>query len=314
MVLVDGHFFNPLFNDRRNDSLDIPSLRGVRFTAPYGRDGRFASLRDFVRNVIVNEFAGPEPTAFMLDSLVAYILEFDFLPNSKLDGGGMLTAKAWDAARRGENLLRKPFAQMDGKACATCHIPSANFIDRQAHDIGSAKLGYEGAREAAYDTPTLLGARFTAPYFHDGSLPTLASVVDWFNGRYKLGLTNAERGDLTAYLEAVGDADEPYEKFDAQNTPFRLAWAELTTFASTLDTLLPKRDVFHAKLMIDTVAADLSADASGMANMAGKPEVYRLASTLADVGRAIDTGDWDAAERHWAEFKTMQAKIDAEMF
>ena len=55
---VDGAFFNPMFNDRRTDPIDIPSLRGLRFTGPYGRDGRFASLRDFTRNVIVNEFAG----------------------------------------------------------------------------------------------------------------------------------------------------------------------------------------------------------------------------------------------------------------
>ena len=61
-VDVDGEFFNPRFNDRRNDSIDIPSLRGLRFTGPYGRDGRFASLREFTRNVIVNEFAGGEPT------------------------------------------------------------------------------------------------------------------------------------------------------------------------------------------------------------------------------------------------------------
>ena len=53
---VDGAFFNPLFNDRRADSINIPSLRGLRFTGPYGRDGRTSSLRDFTRNVIVNEF------------------------------------------------------------------------------------------------------------------------------------------------------------------------------------------------------------------------------------------------------------------
>ena len=40
---VDGQFFNPLFNDRRDDPVDIPSLRGLRFTGPYGRDGRFGS-------------------------------------------------------------------------------------------------------------------------------------------------------------------------------------------------------------------------------------------------------------------------------
>ena len=63
---VDGAFFNPIFNDRRSDPLDIPSLRGLRFTGPYGRDGRFASLRDFTRNVVVNEFGGAEPTGTVM--------------------------------------------------------------------------------------------------------------------------------------------------------------------------------------------------------------------------------------------------------
>ena len=218
---VDGEFFNSRFNDLRDDGLDIPSLRGLRFTGPYGRNGRFASLRDFTRNVIVNEFAGPEPTPFMLDALVGYMMEFDFLPNSKITGDGRLTDEASDAARRGEELFRKPFAEMQGKSCATCHVPSASFLDRQAHDIGSQTGSYANSQTAAFDTPTLLGTRFNAPYFHDGSLPTLASVVEWFSLRYGLGLTDNERADLTAYLEAVGDADEPFEVYEGRHTPFR---------------------------------------------------------------------------------------------
>ena len=176
-----------------------------------------------------------------------------------------MTAKASEAAHRGEALFRKPFAEMDGQSCATCHIPSGNFLDRKAHTIGSQVEGYGGARDGAYDTPTLLGARFTAPYFHDGSLPTLASVVDWFNDRYHLGLSDDERADLTAYVEAVGDSDTPYQTFDAVNTEFRLDWKELTTFAGVLDTLLPKRDAFHARLLIETVGPKLADDAGEMA-------------------------------------------------
>lgn len=311
---VDSSFFNATFNDRRDDGIDMPSLRGIRLTGPYGRDGRFASLRDFTRNVIVNEFAGPEPTPFMLDALVAYVLEFDFLPNSKLTDDGQLTDSAPEAARRGEAIFKRPFAQMDGKACASCHVPSANFIDRRSHNIGSTGTAYDGARAGALDTPTLLSIRFNAPYFHDGSLPTLASVVDWFDTRYGLELSEEARGDLTAYLEAVGDADEPYEVFEGRHTPFRLAFEELTTFASTLEMLIPRRDAQHAKLMIDTVAADLEADASTMANLAAKPEVYALAAKLADVGGAIDAGDWALADERWRAFKAHQAEIDERMY
>ena len=126
---VDGHFFNPLFNDHRNDSIDIPSLRGIRFTAPYGRDGRFASLRDFVRNVIVNEFGGAEPTPLMLDALVTYMLEFDWLPSPFLNPDGTLNDKASKQAKNGEKLFNKKFASMGGRACSSCHTPSSNFID-----------------------------------------------------------------------------------------------------------------------------------------------------------------------------------------
>ena len=58
-----GPLFNPKADNGVLDPVRIPSLRGARYLAPYGADGRMASLRDFVRNVIVNEFAGAEPSA-----------------------------------------------------------------------------------------------------------------------------------------------------------------------------------------------------------------------------------------------------------
>lgn len=313
-VDVDGAFFNPMFNDRRNDPIDIPSLRGLRFTGPYGRDGRFASLRDFSRNVIVNEFAGEEPTPFMLDALVAYMTEFDFLPNSMLTGNGQLTNKAPDTARRGEKIFNRPFTGIGNQSCASCHMPSGNFLDRKSHDIGSVEAAYEGSKAGAMDTPTLLGTAYTAPYFHDGSLPTLASVVEWFNDTKDLGLNDTERSDLTSYLETIGTADKPYETFDAVNTPFRLAFAELTTFASTLDTLLPKRDAKHILILSDTVAADLAADASTMVNLSARPEIYELAERLAKIGTAVRAENWNLAEANWTLFKAGVAKIEERAF
>lgn len=310
---VDGSFFNTFFNDRRSDSLDIPSLRGLRFTGPYGRDGRFASLRDFARNVIVNEFAGPEPTPFMLDALVAYLLEFDFLPNSLLNPDGTLTDLASAAARRGELIFNTPFAGLNGNSCASCHLPDAAFKDGQIHDIGTGRAGsYAGepGAEIEYDrffeTPTLLNSAFTSPYMHDGSLATLDEVASWFNDTHQLGLGGAQLADLTAYLDAVGGADEPYEVFDRKNTPFRLAWAELTTFATALDTMLiPRRDSFHATLLIDTVAADFRADASGLADLSQAPMVYEVADVLDEVKGAILRDDWAAAARLYRSYKDL---------
>jgi hypothetical protein len=51
-------------DDRIADPINTPSLRGARFTSPYGRDGRTASLSEFVRDVVSNEFGGaPLPPA-----------------------------------------------------------------------------------------------------------------------------------------------------------------------------------------------------------------------------------------------------------
>ncbi|MFQ5961147.1 MAG: cytochrome c peroxidase [Candidatus Methylomirabilales bacterium] len=309
-VDVDGHFFNPRFNDMRDDPLDIPTLRGIRFTAPYGRDGRFASLRDFVRNVIVNEFNGPEPTPLMLDALVTYMLEFDWLPSPYLNPDGTLNAKASQAAKRGEVLFKTKFKGMGGRACATCHVPSANFLDGLRHDIGSGDPASPNARDSFFDTPTLINVRHTAPYFHDGSLETLADVVAWFNTRFTLGLTKRQQSDLTVYLEAVGTGEEPFEVFTDEHTRFRLSWEEITTFTSTLNTLIPARDVYHADLLIRTVTSDLRLDASGLTDRSQAPLVYEVADKLEGIQDAMRTNDWKRAEKLWEEYQRLEAKYD----
>ncbi len=311
---VDNGFFNPRGNDGRLDPLDVPSLRGIRFTAPYGRDGRMASLREFTRNVIVREFGGPEPSPLILDALVAYMNEFDFLPAPLLERDGTLNDRAGAAAKRGEAIFNRPFAGMEGRSCAACHIPDGNFVDGRRHDIGSVASSSPHARDGALDTPTLLGVAHSAPYFHDGSLPTLAAVVDWFDRRYRLGLDESERSDLTAYLEAVGTGEEPFEAFDGKNTRFRLGFDEASTFLSTLETLIPARDRRHALLLLRTVGRDLRADAAGMTNTGALAKVVDLAGKIDSISKAISTEDWETAERLWARYKEAEARHAAEIY
>ena len=311
-VDVDGSFFNARFNDHRDDPLDIPSLRGIRFTAPYGRDGRFASLRDFTRNVIVSEFNGQEPSPLVLDALVAYMLEFDFLPAPYLRFDGTLTDLAPPAAKRGEALFRQPFPQMGDRSCASCHIPDSHFTDNRVHNIGSGGEGYGGAT-AAFDTPTLLNATYTPPYFHDGSLETLSDVVAWFDRRFALGLSDEQRADLTAYLEVVGTGEAPYQEFDDENTPFRLMADELSVFLSTLDTLIPARDQVAADLVLRTVAADLAADASVMSNRAAVAKAHELAERLWRLRDAIAGAKWDEVQSLWQDYQALEQEYQAEL-
>jgi hypothetical protein len=255
---VSNSFFEPHANNGIFGHLDIPDTRGIRFTAPYGRNGRTASLREFIRNVIVLEFNGREPDPMLVDGMAAYMNEFEFVPNPKLGPGGTLNKKKVSAeAIRGEEIFKRKFPQMmGGMSCASCHIPSNLFLDRRTHNIGSAKGFAPGSLDTAFDTPTLLSAKFSAPYFHDGRLPTLRSVNEWFNRKFKLGLSKKELGDLTAYVEAVSGGVQPME------TTLHTLDAELEEFSfflSTYEFLKEKGKKELIAITLKTVITELQA-------------------------------------------------------
>ncbi len=238
-----GGFFNPRADDGVLDPLTVPSLRGARFLAPYGHDGRIASLREFIRNVIVNEFAGPEPSPGIVDAMVTYIQDIDFLPDPMLGPGGKLTDKASDSARRGEALFNKPFASDPTLSCASCHIPSAAFVDHRQHDVGTGGL---------FKTPTLLNAKFNAPYFHDGRFADFDEVVAYFDKSFALGLDAGGRRDLVAYLSAIGDGAAPVTP-DGVDPRLK----EVRDFSSVLATAIPAQDNNVIALAADTIGGEL---------------------------------------------------------
>ncbi|ABC82710.1 hypothetical protein [Anaeromyxobacter dehalogenans] len=51
--------------------------------------------------------------------------------------------------------------------------------------------------------PTLRGLAGRAPYFHNGSAPDLASVVEFYDARFALHLTAGQKDDLVAFLQAL---------------------------------------------------------------------------------------------------------------
>jgi Di-haem cytochrome c peroxidase len=220
--------FNPKTDNGVLDAVTIPSLRGVRLLAPYGHDGRTASLRDFVRNVVVNEFGGPVPSQQILDAIMVYIEDIDFLPNPKLDQAGRLKSGADASQQRGEVLFAKPFPHDPGLSCAGCHMPSAAFVDHRQHDVGSGGL---------YKTPTLLNADFGAPYFHDGRFDNYGQVIDHFDRVFELGLSAQDRADLTAYLTAVGDGARPQYHLTGTNV-----LSDIDDFVSVLDIAISSHD------------------------------------------------------------------------
>jgi Di-haem cytochrome c peroxidase len=295
--------FNPKAFNSILDPVRIPSLRGARFLAPYGHDGRFSSLRDFVRNVIVNEFAGPEPDPAILDALVAYINDIDFLPNPKIARGGRLASQASDAERRGEALFFKPFPQQAHLSCAGCHIPTGTFTDHLRHDVGSGGL---------VKTPPLLNANFNAPYFHDGRFDDYAQVVAHFDRLFDLGLSAGDAADLVAYLTAVGDGERPFEK---DGVAIRMK--EVRELASVLELAIPAADTAIVSLAVTGVGAELrefseripdirNVSVGGQQErLAARVAVKDLVLTLRRIDMAVADGRLDEAMAEYRTFALM---------
>jgi hypothetical protein len=301
-----GPLFNPKANNFVLDPVRIPSLRGARYLFPYGQDGRMASLRDFVRNVVVNEFAGLEPLPEILDALVAYIQDIDFLPNQSLGPTGHLIGKVSESERRGEALFSRPFPHDPDLSCAGCHIPSAAFVDHQQHDVGSGGL---------FKTPTLRNADFNAPYFHDGRFDGFDQVVAHFDRVFDLGLSAQDQKDLVAYLTVVGDGAQPYER---EGASARLK--EITDFNNVLVTAIPAQDKQTVSLAIDTIGYELrelteqypdrkdtSVSGGERQRMAARNALKELVLTLRRVDMAVAEGRNNDAAVDFKNYRYLMA-------
>jgi cytochrome c peroxidase len=182
---------------------DPPSLWGVSQTAPYFWVGNVPTLEGTVTATINAHFrtGTSQPTAKTAEQAAAIVAYLDTIepPITPFDTGTMSPA-----AVRGEALFR-------GKAdCIACHAGPL-FTDNRLHNTNVPQL--PGATDpgapipvGAFNTPTLRDARNTGPYMHNGVFTTLDQVVRFYNSQSSvapLGLTDAEVGDLVAYLDAL---------------------------------------------------------------------------------------------------------------
>jgi len=252
-VDLRADFFTPLADDGVYAPRNVPSLRGLRYTGPYDRDGSKASMREAIAAVISTEFQ-QQLRPDWLDALTAYIGEFDFVPNKQLDGLGRLTAAASPAAHQGEKLFAEARPQFAGMSCATCHVQSSFFTDHRTHSFRHAAGRAVSVPEEAFKTPTLLDTVESAPYFFDGSAPTLAAAVAQIDAQHHLGLSAPEKAQLTAYLEAVGAEDVP-----ARVASLRERFDDSLAYLSLLLKSPSQNDPQLWSLCLETVRHDLRA-------------------------------------------------------
>ncbi len=135
--------------------------------------------------------------------------------------------------RRGFDLFNSPRL-----ACNSCHagprFSNESFhytgVRPQNEDLGLGGVTGDPRQEGQMKTPSLLNVELRPPFFHGGTAPNLAAVVDFYNrggdfgGPNKaptirpLNLTPGERADLLAFLgrpltdPRVRDAQPPFDR------------------------------------------------------------------------------------------------------
>ncbi|HWG11224.1 MAG TPA: hypothetical protein VN693_06970 [Rhodanobacteraceae bacterium] len=73
----------------------------------------------------------------------------------------------------------------------------------QTTDPGLAMLTGKWADIGKFKGPNLRGLAARAPYFHNGSAASLADVVDFYDTRFNIGMTDQQKSDLMAFLSAL---------------------------------------------------------------------------------------------------------------
>ena len=254
-----------IYEDGTFNPVNVPSIFGARHTEPYSRAGNFASLREFTRFVIVEEFGGMEPTNLTLDALVAYEESLNFLTNNMILGNGSLQENVSISAKRGELIFNRPFPGNSELACATCHDPKRYFIDGKKHDVGTG---------LALDTPTLRDLSISAPYMHDGRFDTIKEVLNYFNEQYNLRLDNQDLDDLHSYLGIIGGGKTEIEK---EGTPLRLE-----NLILLLTKTLEAKDWVLGKMVTDQALVEISIERVG-ASAERKQVLDFFASRLGEI-------------------------------
>jgi cytochrome c peroxidase len=73
----------------------------------------------------------------------------------------------------------------------------------QTTDPGRALITGKWRHMSLFKGPILRGLAARAPYFHNGFAATLADVVEFYDGRFNIGLSGQEKSDLIAFLKGL---------------------------------------------------------------------------------------------------------------
>ena len=74
---------------------------------------------------------------------------------------------------------------------------------RHLPDLGRGMVTGKCSDVGKLKGPILRGLAARAPYFHNGSAATLHDVIEFYNQRFALNLTERQKNDLVAFLKTL---------------------------------------------------------------------------------------------------------------
>jgi cytochrome c peroxidase len=231
--------------------LRSPTLLNVAWVPKLGWDGHFHDLESVAMGPITGQTTmnlSKGELVARLSTIPGYVVAFDAafaqgavtpekveLSLATFERSIVSSDAPFDRWIRGDEAAisvaaKRGFALFNGKAhCAVCHGGWV-FSDASFHDIGVAKDDDIGRGrlfpssvklQHAFKTPTLRDVARRAPYMHDGSVSSLAEVIDLYNRGgidrpsrdndiRPLNLQSGEKVDLIAFLNTLSGTPKPY--------------------------------------------------------------------------------------------------------
>ncbi|HEU5072890.1 MAG TPA: c-type cytochrome, partial [Polyangiaceae bacterium] len=196
-ISADGRACASCHIDGRDDGLtwatpdgprQTPVLMGrLTGTAPFGWTGNGEKLSEHMQKTFTR-LGGKGLEGDELSAMLAYVASLAPPPGAP-------------ATRSAEIERGRQVFHAAETGCATCHSGDT-LTDGERHNVKSAATG-DGAK--AFDTPSLLHIKASAPYFHDGRFASLSEMLEATSGM--MGKTShlsaADKHALVAYLETL---------------------------------------------------------------------------------------------------------------
>lgn len=235
-TIINTAYLHMLAMDGLAFSLEEQTLRAILNPMEMRADTADISLRlqqdTLYARLFAEAFSGPQPaTSRNAARAIATFMRSVLSGNSPYDRFVLGDHSALDeSGQRGKNLF---FSERT--RCASCHS-GLMFTDGDFHNTGLSLHYFDRGRYNAtrkerdvgkFKTPTLRNIAVTAPYMHDGSVPTLAEMIEHYNTGGKpnihrdtlmrpLLLTEQEKADLLHFLEALTDEQVLHDPVFAQ--------------------------------------------------------------------------------------------------